>query len=160
MVVKGADGQVTLGDIVVTRHGAVGGWIVKHDDRDVHKDGILIHLLHKQYQIYESDVGILLSTQREIVFHIPCPCRACEAAVMCTTTGHLGLLDFDVKVLGTPLCNPDFVRAHLCSSTEAQRVLLQRIPSTPDLQGAWLLLLFCAGSRANYLQGGATRKGV
>ena len=51
-----------------------------------------------------------------------------------------------VKVLGTPLGHPDFVRAHLRSSTEAQRVLMQRIPSIPDLQGAWLLLLFCAGT--------------
>ena len=56
-----------------------------------------------------------------------------------------------VKVLGTPLGHPDFVRAHLRSSTEAQRVLMQRIPSIPDLQGAWLLLLFCAGSRFFYL---------
>ena len=56
-----------------------------------------------------------------------------------------------VKVLGTPLGHPDFVRAHLRSSTEAQRVLMQRIPSIPDPQGAWLLLLFCAGSRANYM---------
>ena len=55
-----------------------------------------------------------------------------------------------VKVLGTPLGHPDFVRAHLRSSTEA-RVLMQRIPSIPDLQGAWLLLLFCAGSRAHNL---------
>ena len=56
-----------------------------------------------------------------------------------------------VKVLGTPLGHEEIVRAQLRSSTAAQRVLMQRISSIPDLQEAWLLLLFCAGSRANYL---------
>ena len=53
-----------------------------------------------------------------------------------------------VKVLGILLGHQDFVRAHLRGSTEAQRVLM---PSIPDLQGAWLMLHFCAGSSANYL---------
>ena len=32
-----------------------------------------------------------------------------------------------------------------------QDVLLERIPAFSDLQSAWLLLLFCASTRANYL---------
>ena len=56
-----------------------------------------------------------------------------------------------VKVLGTPLGHPEYVRAFLQKSTRTHRQLLERIPAIPDLQGAWLVLLFCAGSRANYL---------
>ena len=57
-----------------------------------------------------------------------------------------------VKVLGTPLGHPDFVRAHLPSSTDAQRVLMQRIPSITDLLRGIQSKLFA--------QGGATRLGV
>ena len=30
-------------------------------------------------------------------------------------------------------------------------MLLERIPAVPDLQAAWLILLFCASPRANFL---------
>ena len=40
-----------------------------------------------------------------------------------------------VKVLGTLLGHPDFVRAHLRSSTEAQRGLLQRTPPSRICKG-------------------------
>ena len=52
-----------------------------------------------------------------------------------------------VKVLGTPLWPPEYVRAFLQNSTRTHRELLERIPAIPDLQGAWLVLLFCAGRR-------------
>ena len=56
-----------------------------------------------------------------------------------------------MKVLGTPLGHPEYVRAFLWNSSTVHRNQLERIPAAPDLQGAWLVLLFCAGSRANYL---------
>ena len=34
---------------------------------------------------------------------------------------------------------------------EKHRVLLRRIPTVPDVQSAWLLLLHCASTRANYM---------
>ena len=56
-----------------------------------------------------------------------------------------------VKILGTPLGHPDYVRAQLeCSSVDHQR-LLDRIPSVPDVQAPWLILLHCTQARANYL---------
>ena len=55
-----------------------------------------------------------------------------------------------VKILGTPLGHPDFVKATLRTILAEQRVLLQRIPTMQDTQAAWLLLLFCASARANY----------
>ena len=51
-----------------------------------------------------------------------------------------------VKVLGTPLGHLENVQAFLQKSTRTHRQLLERIPAIPDLQGAWLVLLLCAGS--------------
>ena len=44
----------------------------------------------------------------------------------------------------------------MCSRSSALKqddhtLLLERIPEVPDLQSAWLILLFCASTRANYL---------
>ena len=44
-----------------------------------------------------------------------------------------------IKVLGTPLGHPDFIREHLDSIVEDHQILLSRIPSIPDHQSAWLL---------------------
>ena len=46
--------------------------------------------------------------------------------------------------------HPDFVRAQLETTQAEHQVLLDRIPSLPDLQSAWSLLVHCAASRANY----------
>ena len=59
--------------------------------------------------------------------------------------------DQGLKVLGTPLGHPDYVAAHLQNTMDKHRIFLQRIPSIPDLQSAWLLLLHCACPRANYM---------
>ena len=56
-----------------------------------------------------------------------------------------------MKVLGTPLGHPNYVAAQLQKILEKQHIFLQRIPSVPDLQSAWLLLLHCASPRTNYL---------
>ena len=56
-----------------------------------------------------------------------------------------------IKVLGTPLGHPEFVRAHLDRIAIEHRTFLERIPSVPDLQSAWSLLLHCAAARATYL---------
>ena len=55
-----------------------------------------------------------------------------------------------IKVLGTPLGTAAFVKSRLQSTVEHHRLLLDRIPAIQDLQSAWLLLLFCASSRATY----------
>ena len=56
-----------------------------------------------------------------------------------------------VKILGTPVGDPEYVKAMLSRKTEEHRVFLEHIPNVDDLQSAWLLLLFCASTRANYL---------
>ena len=55
-----------------------------------------------------------------------------------------------IRVLGAPVGHPDFVRAQLETTQAEHQVLLDRIPSLPDLQSAWSLLVHCAASRANY----------
>ena len=64
----------------------------------------------------------------------------------CSPTRQQGLV-----VLGTPLGLADFVRSHLESVREEQDVLLDRIPVVPNLQAAWLLLSYCAATRANFV---------
>ena len=56
-----------------------------------------------------------------------------------------------LKVLGTPLGHPEFVRQFLEKVTTKHDLLLSRIPAVHDLQSAWLILLHCAAARANFL---------
>ena len=55
-----------------------------------------------------------------------------------------------IKVLGTPIGHHDYVLQMLSTIQDKHRVLLDAIPTVPDIQSAWLLLLHCAGARANY----------
>ena len=54
-------------------------------------------------------------------------------------------------MLGSPLGHDAFVARQLNLKREEQDRLLQRMPALDSLQAAWLLLLFCAAPRANYL---------
>ena len=54
-------------------------------------------------------------------------------------------------VLGAPLGSDAFVQHELRRKRGLHDELLSHFPGLPDLQGAWLLLLFCASPRANYL---------
>ena len=56
-----------------------------------------------------------------------------------------------IRVLGTPLGSPQFVSKELEKVATNHQVLLDRIPHVQDLQSAWLLLLFCASPRPNYI---------
>ena len=56
-----------------------------------------------------------------------------------------------VKVLGTPLGSPEYVQAMLERLSASHQRLIDRIPHITDLQSAYLLLLFCAASRPNYI---------
>ena len=55
-----------------------------------------------------------------------------------------------IRVLGTPLGSNAFVRAQLQAIGESHELLLSRIPAIQVLQSAWLLLLFCAVTRATF----------
>ena len=56
-----------------------------------------------------------------------------------------------IKILGTPFGHPQLVEAHLNKKIVEHEVLLERIPTVPDLQSAWSLLLHCAAARAKLL---------
>ena len=56
-----------------------------------------------------------------------------------------------MRILGTPLGHADFVQAELAKKIGEHGTLLERIRKVPDLQCAWILLLYCEASRANYL---------
>ena len=55
-----------------------------------------------------------------------------------------------IKILGTPIGHADFVTVVMQETANEQSRFLERIPELPDLQSAWLLLSYCAASRANY----------
>ena len=55
-----------------------------------------------------------------------------------------------IKILGTPIGHANFIDASMNEISRDHTRLLDRIPQIPDLQCAWLLLLYCAASRANY----------
>ena len=55
-----------------------------------------------------------------------------------------------MKVLGTPLEHPQYVRRFLSQLSEKHKVLLRRIPRLDDVQSAWLLFARCAAFRATY----------
>jgi len=54
-------------------------------------------------------------------------------------------------ILGTPLGTPEFIRSQAQHRVETEESFLHWLPRLPDLQSAWLLLLFCASPRANHL---------
>ena len=56
-----------------------------------------------------------------------------------------------VKILGTPLGHPEFVAAHAAERMAEEKSFLDKLFDVPDLQVAWLLLLFCGVPRANHL---------
>ena len=55
-----------------------------------------------------------------------------------------------VRVLRAPVGHPSYVRAQLSEIQHDHHTLLDRIPSLPDLQSSWLLLLHCGSARANH----------
>ena len=55
-----------------------------------------------------------------------------------------------IRVLGTPLGERAHVEAQLQRTVQEHRHLLARIPNVSDLQSAWLLLLFCASTCADF----------
>ena len=63
------------------------------------------------------------------------------------------LPDFErgLNILGTPIGTEAYVKAVLRKKLDEQKVLLEAIPFINNVQSAWLLLLYCGSSRANYL---------
>ena len=55
-----------------------------------------------------------------------------------------------IRILCTPLGHEEYVRHHLDRTIQDHHELLQRIPSVPDVQSAWALLLHCANARTTY----------
>ena len=56
-----------------------------------------------------------------------------------------------ITVLGVPVGTPAFVQSHLQTTLANQRPLLESIPQLDDVQASWLLLLYTASPRCNYL---------
>ena len=56
-----------------------------------------------------------------------------------------------LTVLGAPIGHTEFIQTQLQQASHAHTGFLQDIPALQDLQASWLLLLFCASPRCNYL---------
>ena len=55
-----------------------------------------------------------------------------------------------LTLFGVPVGHPDFVLKELSVKAEEHPTLYEKITHIPDLQIGWLLLVFCAATRANY----------
>ena len=55
-----------------------------------------------------------------------------------------------LKVLGAPVGHPDYIQSFLTQKGLEHDHLLEMIPQVQDVQAAWLLLLYCASTRANF----------
>ena len=55
-----------------------------------------------------------------------------------------------IKILGIPVGRKEFVEHELESRANTHAELLEKIPRVKDLQCAWLFLLYCGVSRANF----------
>ena len=73
-----------------------------------------------------------------------------ENAIVWRGDHELPVVQQGVKLLGTPLGRAGFVEDQLAKLSVSHSVLFERIQAVTDLQVAWLLLVFCAASRANY----------
>ena len=56
-----------------------------------------------------------------------------------------------LTILGVPVGSPEFVQAQLQHIQENHATLLQQLPHLNDLQVSWLLLLYTASPRSNFL---------
>ena len=56
-----------------------------------------------------------------------------------------------MTILGTPLGHEQFVRTRLVAVSAKYDQLMSQIIGIPDLQCAWILLLYCAAARPNYM---------
>ena len=56
-----------------------------------------------------------------------------------------------LTVLGAPIGTEDYVQTFLHDTLRKHLPLLEQLPAIPDLQAAWLLLLYTASPRSNYL---------
>ena len=63
----------------------------------------------------------------------------------------LPLNEQSLTVLGTPVGQPGVIVARLAEKGVEHDRLMEMILHVQDVQAAWLLLLFCAGARANFL---------
>ena len=63
---------------------------------------------------------------------------------------ELPLSQNGLRVLGAPIGHPLYIVDQLDSKSAEHELLFQRIPAAEDLQAAWLLLLFCGATRANF----------
>ena len=56
-----------------------------------------------------------------------------------------------IEILGTPLGHHNNVQNHLERVADEHHRFMDMLPSVPNLQSSWLLLVHCASARANYL---------
>ena len=74
-----------------------------------------------------------------------------EEAVVWRGDATLPFEQQGIRVLGTPVGHPDYIRHFLQKKSDAHSRLFERIPSVGDLHAAWLLLLYCAAAKPNFL---------
>ena len=91
-----------------------------------------------------------LQSHAEIQLHHRMARRVKPEAVVWRGDLELLLSQQCMRVLGVPIGQPQFVRDYLERKNQEHEILYQRILWLNDPQAAWLLLLMCASTRANF----------
>ena len=65
--------------------------------------------------------------------------------------GELGEGPSGIKIFGTPIVSPEFVRTIIAKRLEDEGRLWDAVAWVPDLQCSWQILLQCAGPRCHHL---------
>ena len=71
-------------------------------------------------------------------------------AIVWRGDAELPVSEQGMKVLGVPLGREEYAIRFLEKKTEHHDTLFDRIPLVPDVQASWLLLSYCAATRANF----------
>ena len=128
-------------------------WLVSQPERVGQVHNVAEHELwtHAKIQVHRGKTHVWNRSGRK-----PPNCdemqRAAEAADPNTRVwrgSKLPTTEQGIKILGCPLGHEDFVSAQLEATTRKHQALLQAIPTVPDIQSGWSLLLHCAAARAN-----------
>ena len=110
-------------------------------------------ILHDVQQTFREMCRIDVHTGKLVIWgRTPQPCPQDIAPVAPTAWKcDAPLHERGIKILGTPLGAPQFVRSFGAKLADRRAKLLQLLPKLPTLQSAWLLLYYCAVPRLNHL---------
>ena len=105
-------------------------------------DELVLYFTMCTSSVPREGVSHILQGCESIIGRRKCGTGLATAPLLATFWGGEPALQ-GIMILGTPLGHEDFVRVQLEHIVDEHNVLLERIPSLPDVQSAWALFALC-----------------